>query len=1053
VNGTSSLIEGVGNGSGVTFNSSNIKLQNCVINNFTNGLTDLGSNNTAYNDYLVNVNTGFNSTNISNSYYDNNTFVNTTTGYHIINDSNATIINNTFQNQSSFYYGGFMESGNGAVNPINVSNANNLSITQNNFNYTNGINVSNSANPQIFNNTFFATAYDVNAFNVSNLNYSFNNYGNTNNQPVTLNYDLQLDNAVNTTINNNTLSPMTNSFINSAYIILNSLNTVLENLNFSPVSQANFNDVNVSNSVNTLIINSVLQPNVAVSDFNSTNLTMLDNFILSSVSLNQSNSDVITNNSFNNSNSNLNAYNTLNETITSNNFSYNGGYGNNINLTNPENSVVSNNIFINSLNLQNATNNTLVYNNSVANLNSLDSNNITVQSNSIASALNSTGDSNANISGNTINTTNFFSTQNTAFYNNNLTASDQSLNAFNSNNLSIQSNQLYNATSITLSYLTSRMLFNTSVEEVFAVANGSAVTISSDGTTAPEVHGGSNLSVSYAYVENVSANITVLSQNKYYSNCSQVLTTVLNYLILPVNFTCWDYETVFTANGVGESYSYQPPVNLTLQSGLTSPPYLNSSVITNWNTLIANSSNVSITSDSDGLVYFNNTNNSILNSTNTTTIVFLNSLNDTVLNVTGIRNNIINYGGSDYVVKWFALLNITSNGQPKNTTFNLTNVLGNNYYSNASVVNGLTGWMVVNDFQKNNSGTLNFNPYTIVFGDPTTIVANITQTQIINANLNPNQTNLTASIQPSVVNAYGSNQVTSALYVNNSLNFPLNLTCVPTQSWLSANCSSVIYNSTNASFTLTVTPNFGSSGVYTAGVIVQGQNGSDYYSTVPNITVQYTAPAYNGGGGYIPPIVLNNSNTTTSPVITVGVSNATNTSNNTVVNNISVVMNQIYYVYVNQTLNASSLSNESVLATLESAATALNSSSNVTLQITTGNTTESVTMPTNSKYAVNGLEIHVGGVYTNLTTGLKYAEISFEKPTPIPVSVNESVNITPVTTPVQNNSNATETHANESWLDQIKSHYLEITLLIILIAVAAWFLAIRPKKPVKITNL
>jgi len=917
VNGTSSLIQGVGNGSGVVFNSSNIKLQNCVINNFSNGLTDLNSNNTAYNNYLLNVNTGFNSINASNSYYDNNTFVNTTTGYYIINGSNLTIINNTFQNQSSFDYGGFMESGNGVVNPINVSNSNNLIITQNNFNYTNGVNVSNSnnliitqnnfnysngvnvlnsANPQIFNNTFFATTYDVNAVNVSNLNYSFNNYGNTNINPVTLNYDLQLDNGVNTTINNNTLSPITSGFINSAYIILNSLNTVLENL---ITSQSNFNSVNVSNSVNTLIINSVLQSDTAVSDFNSTNLTMTNNQ-LSSVLLNQSNSDVITNNSFNIPNSNLNAYNTFNETITSNNFSYNGGYGSNINLTNPENSVVSNNLLINSLNLQNATNNTLIYNNSVESLSSLNSSNITVQNNSIASFLNSTGDSNDNISGNTINITNFFSTQNTVFSNNNLTASDKSLNVFNSNNLSIQSNQLYNPASITVPYLTSKMLFNTSAGEIFALANGNAIMISSDGTTLPEVDGSGDLSVSYAYVNVASANLTFLSQNKYYSNCSQVLTTVLTYLGYPANFTCWDYETVFTSNGVGKSYSYQPPVNLTLQNGLTSPPYVSPSVITDWNTLIANSSNVSINSDSDGLVYFNNTSNSILNSTNTTKIVFLNSLNDTVLNVTGIRNNIVDYGGSNYTIAWFLKVLTQNNGVSMNASVNVTNALG--LLRTLKSVNGETPWVAVEDYNSQFGSVTNYNPYLVSASDPLSGYYTINQTETIL--LDPS-TVFNAVFQPDTVVANSLSPYATTLNISDSTGSNLTLTCSSPVNWLVISCPASITNGSYQTVSVLLYPQFlPSAGTFSTSITVYGDNGAGtVYYAQPTFYLQYYPNI--GGGGSIPipsgynvtisgggsTVTINPPNPTT-PISNVSTSNQTlNASNQTL--NVSTQNNTV----------------------------------------------------------------------------------------------------------------------------------------------------------------
>jgi hypothetical protein len=346
--------------------------------------------------------------------------------------------------------------------------------------------------------------------------------------------------------------------------------------------------------------------------------------------------------------------------------------------------------------------------------------------------------------------------------------------------------------------------------------------------------------------------------------------------------------------------------------------------------------------------------------------VFLNSLNDTVLNVTGIRNNIINYGGNNYIVEWFARLNVTLNAQPKNTTVNMTDYLGNAYLSNASVVNGLTSWIAINDFQTNNTGTLNFNPYTVVFGDPTTIVANITQTETINVNLNPNQTNLTASIQPSTVSDYGSNQVTSVLYINNTLNATLNLTCTPTKSWLSANCSSTIDNNTNSTFTVTVTPNFGSSGVYTASIIVQGQNGSgDYYSTITNLTVQYTAPVYGGGGGgYVPPAHINQ---TVTPAV---VSNATN----------------------------------------------------ATLNVT------NVTPPISISNASNA---------TNTT------------------AENQTFNITPITNPTQNKSNATATPTQNksnatvtptpNWFDQIKNYYWIILLLIIVIAAVIWFLISRPK--------
>jgi hypothetical protein len=884
--GTSSLIQGVGSGSGVVFNSSNIKLQNCVINNFSNGLTDLSSNNTAYNDYLLNVNTGFNSTNTSNSYYDNNTFVNTTTGYYIINGSNSTIINNTFQNQSSFDYGGFMESGNGVVNPINVSNSNNLIITQNNFNYSNGVNVLNSANPQIFNNTFFATTYNVNAVNVSNLNYSFNNYGNSNINPVTLNYDLQLDNGVNTTINNN----------NGAYnIILNSLNTVLEN---------NFNSVNVSNSVNTLIINSVLQSNTAVSDFNSTNLTMINNIILSPVLLNQSNSDVITNNSFNFPNSNLDAYNTFNETITSNNFGYSsdygGGYGNNINLINLENSVVSNNLLINSLNLQNATNNTLIYNNSVESLSSLNSSNIMVQNNSIASFLNSTGDSNANISGNTINTTNFFSTQNTVFSNNNLTASDQSLNVFNSNNLSIQSNQLYNPASITVPYLTSEMLFNTSAGELFALANGSAIMISSDGTTLPEVDGGGDLSVSYAYVNFASANLTFLSQNKYYSNCSQVLTTVLTYLGYPADFTCWDYETVFTSNGVGKSYSYQPPVNLTLQNGLTSPPYLSPSVITDWNTLIANSSNVSINSDSDGLVYFNNTSNSILNSTNTTKIVFLNSLNDIVLNVTGIRNNIVDYGGSNYTIAWFLKVLTKNNGVSMNASVNVTNALG--LLRTLKSVNGETPWVAVEDYNSQFGSVTNYNPYLVSASDPLSGYYTINQTETIL--LDPS-TVFNAVFQPDTVVANSLSPYATTLNISDATGSNLTLTCSSPVNWLVISCPASITNGSYQTASVLLYPQFlPSAGTFSTSITVYGDNGAGtVYYAQPTFYLQYYPNS--GGGGSIPipsgynvtisgggSIVTINPPNPTTPISNVSASNQTlNASNQTL--NVSTQNNTV----------------------------------------------------------------------------------------------------------------------------------------------------------------
>ena len=915
--GTSSLIQGVGNGSGVVFNSSNIKLQNCVINNFSNGLTDLSSNNTAYNDYLLNVNTGFNSINASNSYYDNNTFVNTTTGYYIINGSNSTIINNTFQNQSSFDYGGFMESGNGVVNPINVSNSNNLiitqnnfnytnevnvsnsnnlSITQNNFNYSNGVNVLNSANPQIFNNTFFATTYNVNAVNVLNLNYSFNNYSNTNIGPVNLNYDLRLDNGVNTTISNNELVAVVSGFINSGYIILNSLNTVLENL---ITAQAQFNSVNVSNSVNTLIINSVLQSDTAVSDFNSTNMTMTNNQ-LSSVLLNQSNSDVITNNAFNIPNSNLNAYNTFNETITSNNFSYNGGYGSNINLTNPENSVVSNNFLINSLNLQNATNNTLIYNNSVESLSSLNSSNITVQNNSIASFLNSTGDSNDNISGNTINTTNFFSTQNTVFSNNNLTASYQSLNVFNSNNLSIQSNQLYNPASITSYYLTSKMLFNTSAVEVFAVADGSAIMISSDGTTLPEVGGGSDLSVSYVYVNVASANVTVLSQNKYYSNCSQVLTTVLTYLGYPANFTCWDYETVFKSNGVGKSYSYQPPVNLTLQNGLTSPPYVSPSVINDWNTLIANSSNVSINSDSDGLVYFNNTSNSILNSTNTTKIVFLNSLNDTVLNVTGIRNNIVDYGGSNYTIAWFLKVLTQNNGVSMNASVNVTNALG--LLRTLKSVNGETPWIAVEDYNSQFGSVTNYNPYLVSASDPLSGYYTINQTETIL--LDPS-TVFNAVFQPDTVVANSLSPYATTLNISDATGSNLTLTCSSPVNWLVLSCPASITNGSYQTVSVLLYPQFlPSAGTFSTSITVYGDNGAGtVYYAQPTFYLQYYPNS--GGGGSIPipsgynvtisgggSIVTINPTNPTTPISNVSTSNQTlNASNQTL--NVSTQNNTV----------------------------------------------------------------------------------------------------------------------------------------------------------------
>ena len=328
------------------------------------------------------------------------------------------------------------------------------------------------------------------------------------------------------------------------------------------------------------------------------------------------------------------------------------------------------------------------------------------------------------------------------FFNN----TQQNENIFNSSNLELSANQQLQPPqllNITSDYITSMIKYNSTNEELFLNNTGGSFTISSDGTQIP-VNGSSSLSEAYAWV-NASGGIylTTLSENNYWANCSQVILQILsNNNLNGTNYTCLDFENIFTANGFGNNYSYIQPSNVTLQ-GVTNPPYLNyNKTITTptWNTLVSNSNNIILDNgDANGLVYLNGS-TGLLNSTNTSGVVIQNS-NFTILNVTGVRSNIIDDQGNNYTVQWYARLNVSSTASLSSGLLaNVTDYLGNYYLENYNTSNAQFNGYFIN-INNSNQTVIQNNPYLSSVSLLNT-KNNLIQNNIVNGLITVNQSKL-----------------------------------------------------------------------------------------------------------------------------------------------------------------------------------------------------------------------------------------------------------------------------------------------------------------------
>ena len=832
--------------SGISVDSNNIQISNCTINNFTNGIYNNNNNNHFFSNTFENSENGMLDSG-SNSLVEYNYFINTTTPYYLNNSVNSSIYNNTFDNTTE--------------NTIILNNASNSRIYENNFGYgANGTTILNSNNINVFNNTFFGVKFELNISNSSNLNYSFNNYTNTNLEPLaSLNI---LDNIQNSNIISNNLTG-NSGFNDFVYLIENSYNNTIYNNTATGFN----NGIKIENSTNDKII----QNNVINLITSNNTQTIIENNTLTTATstLNQSENSTIVNNTF----VGASVFNSSNNNFTSNTL------GNFTSNYSSEEFFNQNNAT--SLKDYNGINNTYIQNN-LTTLSLTLTQNSTIQNNTIQQLNELNGNYN-NILNNTFNSTSPLLLNNTSYDN-------------LQNNIVLDNSSMV-VTLANYSYNTSVTHYNNSLEEVFVNSTvDNALTISADKTTLPAGYADGSDNISAGFVNVVgSGNITVMFNSTLASNCTQ-LVTFLNTILPIYTITCYDVETVFIANGVNNSYIYTPPMNLTLDAGLLTP-FLNAvynpkTVALNGSSEnILNSNNININQENAGVDYVNNTTNTLISNSNLAGLVIDNGLNVTILNDTinnasdsanaSFTNYIITNNTYNYTVQWFASLNVSLNGSPKNTSVNATDSFGNNYFQNSTNSSGLTNWFIVNDYEKSNSGLTNFNPYFLSFADPTTISANFTQTQTLTVNLNPNQTNLTASINPNILSTSGYT-VTTTLYINNTFNSTIDISCTPSQSWLSVNCSSTIANNTNENFTITINPSFSSSGSYNGGIAVQYQNGTNYYTAYPNVTVQYTAPYYGGGGGYVAPVSkqTNQTNTTTT-VSNNSVSNTSTATNTT----------------------------------------------------------------------------------------------------------------------------------------------------------------------------
>ncbi len=876
-----------GLGVGITLNASNINVTNCIIDNFSTAFYDNNSNNSLFYNMIENTQNGFEAVNNSNANYYENYFNNVTTAYVFNNSVNDSVYDNNMTNSGTTQYqnqtfnqaviNGFISNNNthltitnnifnnnsGSI--LNDSNSNNLTVSDNYFNNTNYQMIfNNTVSPTVFNNTFIAPTAIVQADNVNGLKYIQNNFTTTNYIIKTLNFELNVTNSNNTVLDNNTIAMYVTSPLD---ILTNDLNTTIQNYNSTLSDCGSGGCFNLIGSNNSLIQNNNLYSSPSITTTNSKNNTIINNIFNGNLALNQSQNDTITSNNFYINPMQLSVLNSNNETIANNNFSNGNGYTNPIILNNTNNSRIANNYLITALNLTSSSNNT-VYNNTAQNLNDF-----TGYNNNIA--------------------TNYFNNSNPVLIQ-------------NSNNETLQNNTINDNSSINVTvsggyyaYATTLTHYNNSAEETFVNTTvGNNFVIHSDNTTLPAGYADGSDNISAGFVNVVgSGNITVMFNSTLASNCTQ-LVTFLQTILSSYTFTCYDVETVFIAQGINNSYTYTSPMNLTLDAGL-SAPYLTSSylpvtkntTLSGYSENILNSNNININQENAGVDYVNNTTNTLISNSNLAGLVIDNGLNVTILNDTinnasdsanaSFTNYIITNNTYNYTVQWFASLNLSLNGSPKNTSVNATDSFGNNYFQNSTNSSGLTNWFIVNDYEKSNSGLTNFNPYFLSFADPTTISANFTQTQTLTVNLNPNQTNLTASINPNILSTSGYT-VTTTLYINNTFNSTIDISCTPSQSWLSVNCSSTIANNTNENFTITINPSFSSSGSYNGGIAVQYQNGTNYYTAYPNVTVQYTAPYYGGGGGYVAPVSkqTNQTNTTTT-VSNNSVSNTSTATNNT----------------------------------------------------------------------------------------------------------------------------------------------------------------------------
>ena len=270
---------------------------------------------------------------------------------------------------------------------------------------------------------------------------------------------------------------------------------------------------------------------------------------------------------------------------------------------------------------------------------------------------------------------------------------------------------------------------NTNLEEF--LNSTSNQTITSDGFNVNNfVDGSSNVGVALVNnnISNSNTNITYMVMENYANSCPTIVNLLSTITGYPTsNFTCYDFETVFISNGVGESYSYQPPVNLTLNNGLTNPylKNLNQTPLQNYSlSLLSNTPIPQSTVVPYIPPYYNNTDFGGFNSSNYSLI----SLNQYVVaNNSQIGNAVV---GQHVAFKMLVsvlvpstTVNVFTSGdaQPTTSVYNIGGVL---------IPNSGT------DSQVAFTGTQTYSPYSVYYYTPAPLQQNYPFVQMSNVQSN-----------------------------------------------------------------------------------------------------------------------------------------------------------------------------------------------------------------------------------------------------------------------------------------------------------------------------